>query len=96
MVKTQLENMELFSIPALASTFVDYVSFLWNPISDLKGTTACDSRPGLGRIQGGSQGSFLNFHILVQCKYVFLLNVQVVLEVVTEFYSKVWLMVNFL
>jgi hypothetical protein len=37
MVKTQLENMELFSIPALASTFVDYVSFHWNPISDLKG-----------------------------------------------------------
>jgi len=30
-------------------------------------TTACDSRPGLGRIQGGSQGSILNFHI---CKYV--------------------------
>jgi hypothetical protein len=41
-VKTQLENMELFSIPALASTFVDYVSFLWNPISDLKGRF-CDS-----------------------------------------------------
>ena len=37
MVKTQLENMELLSIPALASTFVDYVSFLWNPIFDLKG-----------------------------------------------------------
>jgi hypothetical protein len=33
-------------------------------------TTACDSRPGLGRIQGGSQGNILNFHILVQCKYV--------------------------
>ena len=31
---------------------------------------ACDSRPGLGHIQGGSQGSILNFHILVQCKYV--------------------------
>ena len=37
MMKTQLENMELFSIPALVSTFVDYVSFLWNPISDPKG-----------------------------------------------------------
>jgi hypothetical protein len=24
-------------------------------------TTACDSRPGLGRIQGGSQGGILNF-----------------------------------
>ena len=33
-------------------------------------TTACDSRPGLGRIQGGSQGNILNFHILVLCKYV--------------------------
>ena len=25
---------------------------------------------GIGRIQGGSQGSILNFHVLVQCKYV--------------------------
>jgi len=30
----------------------------------------CDSRPGLGRIQGGGQGSILTFHILVQCKQV--------------------------
>ena len=39
MVKTELENMELFSIPALVSTFdmFDCVSFLWNPISDPKG-----------------------------------------------------------
>jgi hypothetical protein len=42
-------------------------------------TTACDSRPGLGRIQDGSQGSILNFHILVQCKYVFLLNFEALL-----------------
>jgi len=43
MVKTQLENMELFSIPALVSTFdmFDCVSFLWNPISDPKGRL-CD------------------------------------------------------
>jgi hypothetical protein len=33
----------------------------------------------LGRIQGGSQGSILNFHILVQCKYVFLLNFEALL-----------------
>jgi hypothetical protein len=42
-------------------------------------TTAWDSRPELGRIQGGSQGSILNFHILVQCKYVFLLNFEALL-----------------
>ena len=46
-------------------SFFPRTTILWNQLP-----TACDSHPGLGRIQGGSQGSILNFHIHVQCKYV--------------------------